>query len=322
MHPDRALVILAGHCPATRGSIPAMSDACLRIDYESPAVWDRLAASLEHDFSPRPAKIFGHVNCEPEWSWTFGPSDYVLWLVTAGQGAGRLRDRPMTLGPGSLVVLRPGDRGEIYHDPTNRLTVTYVHFDFVAPGGSTPIRLEARWLPSSLIRLTDPHRLHGLLLQTVQLLREGGAYSRIEARLLLTQAILETYRQDAAGQGAGPKGIDPRILRVIHRVRTDPARRLSLPAAAELGGTSSRYFSRLFRQETGTSFRDFILAARMERAKVLLLESTLSVKAVATALGYVDPALFSRQYHEHVGEPPSQVRRTTEGATQYKPSRA
>lgn len=299
-----------------------MLESSLHVDYRCPAVWDQLAASLEHDFSLRPGKIFGHVMCEPEWSWAFRPNDYVLWLVTDGRGAGRLGEQPFTVGPGSLLVFRPGDRGEIYHDPSRRLTVTYVHFDFVRPGSSTPLSIDERWLPSTLIRLTDPHHLHRLLLQAVQLLQEGSAFSRVEASLLLVQAMLETYRQDAAGQGLGRKELDPRVLRVIHKVRGNPASRLPLPAAAELAGTSTRYFSRLFHQETGTSFRNFVLAARMERAQVLLLETALSVSAVATALGYTDPALFSRQYRQYIGEAPSQARRAAECATQYKRSRA
>lgn len=289
-----------------------MLETWIHADYQSPAVWDGLAAGLQYEFSPYPGRIFGHVICEPEWSWAFRPSDYVLWLVTEGRGGGRLEDQALTLGPGSLVVLRPGSRGQMYHDPTRRLTVTYVHFDFVRPGTSRLVRVADNCLPSSLLHLDGFEYLNRLLLRAVRCLQAGDAYSRLEAQLLVTQALLETYRQDAAGEGLGLKRPDPRVLRVMHKVRTDPAGRLPVATAARIAGTSIQYFRRLFHSETGTSYRNFVMVARMERAQVLLSESTLSVSAVAAALGYRDPALFSHQYRCHVGETPSQTRRNAE----------
>jgi transcriptional regulator GlxA family with amidase domain len=47
----------------------------------------------------------------------------------------------------------------------------------------------------------------------------------------------------------------------------------------------------------------------MERARLLLEETTMSVGEIAAALGYSDIFLLSRQFKQHYGYAPSQVRR-------------
>ncbi|MGC0274841.1 helix-turn-helix transcriptional regulator [Pseudactinotalea sp. Z1739] len=91
-------------------------------------------------------------------------------------------------------------------------------------------------------------------------------------------------------------------------VRYEPARRLSLPQVAAEACLSPEYFSRMFTEQVGVSFRQFAVTARLERGFELLSETRMSVTQVARALGYEDPFLFSRQFRKLYGCPPSQVR--------------
>jgi AraC-like DNA-binding protein len=53
---------------------------------------------------------------------------------------------------------------------------------------------------------------------------------------------------------------------------------------------------------------DFIVEARLNRARQLLLESTLSVSQIADELGYEDVFFFSRQFKERTGRTPTEYR--------------
>ena len=75
-------------------------------------------------------------------------------------------------------------------------------------------------------------------------------------------------------------------------------------------GLSPRQLSRLFRTELGTTFRDFVVEVRLQRAHTLLAETPMTVTQIATALGYPDHVLLSRQFSARFGQPPTAVRRS------------
>lgn len=133
-------------------------------------------------------------------------------------------------------------------------------------------------------------------------------FADLQARLLFTQVLLEIYRQDAVAFGAGPRILDPRVQEVMAHVRSRLAERPSIAEVATLVRLSPSHLRRLFARELGISYRSFVVRSRMERARLLLRESTMSVSEVARALGYPDVVLFSRQFRHHHGIPPTRMR--------------
>lgn len=281
----------------------------MRIDYRNEKVWSELAHVLSRCFEPCPGSSFGNVRCGPDWSWRFRHHDYDMWLVTAGRGRGYVGDTYVDLAPGTMLLLRPGDIGSLGHDPTDPLSVTYTHFNFVEPGTSTPVDVAEHWLPSRHLRLGDLRAIHDPLLSVVRLLEQDEPLAALEARLVLARLLITIYRQDAEAVGLAPKTIDPRVHAVMRHVRDRPGERPSLAEAAEIAKVSPTYLRRLFRQEAGISYRTFMVRSRMEKARTLLHESTMSVGEIARVLGYQDVVLFSRQVRQHFGMSASELRR-------------
>lgn len=279
------------------------------MDYRRQGVWDELADALETAFTPVPRGIYGHVECEPGWTWRFTMPEYDLWLVSAGHGTVVVSGQRIVVGPGSLLILRPGDVGFGTQDPDARLTVTYSHFGFVRPGMSEPVDVPDRWLPARHIQLEDLRAIHEPLLNVVRLRDLDDRFAAFRARVQLAQLLADAYRQDAIANGMGPRRIDPRVQEVMRHVRAHPSERPSLSEAAALAHVSPSHLRRLFAREVGISFRAFVLRSRMERARFLLGQSSMSVGEVSRALGYVDVALFSHQFRRHFGISPSRVAR-------------
>jgi AraC family transcriptional regulator of adaptative response / methylphosphotriester-DNA alkyltransferase methyltransferase len=95
-------------------------------------------------------------------------------------------------------------------------------------------------------------------------------------------------------------------LAVIQRDYADET--LSLGSVAHSIATSRRQLQRVF-GERHTSFRAELQRVRMTRAAELLREDVLPVAAVARAVGYRQPAQFSKAFRRHHGHPPSELRR-------------
>ncbi|MBV2182615.1 MAG: 4-hydroxyphenylacetate catabolism regulatory protein HpaA [Castellaniella sp.] len=74
--------------------------------------------------------------------------------------------------------------------------------------------------------------------------------------------------------------------------------------AGELGLTTAR-LNLICRRLAGMSSKHLIFERQLQEAKRLLLHSGQSVNQICFALGFRDPAYFSRFFSRHVGMPPS-----------------
>jgi YesN/AraC family two-component response regulator len=75
---------------------------------------------------------------------------------------------------------------------------------------------------------------------------------------------------------------------------------------------SPKYISRMFNQKNGSSFRDYKVTVKMERAKVLLKDSSFTVNEISDRLGYLNPESFMRIFKRRTRLTPSQFRRKYE----------
>lgn len=98
-------------------------------------------------------------------------------------------------------------------------------------------------------------------------------------------------------------------LAVIEEEYADES--LSLASVAHAVATSRRQLQRVF-GERGTSFRAELQQVRMTRAAALLADQATPVSAIARAVGYRQPAQFSKAFRRHHGRPPSEMRRPAE----------
>ncbi|RXZ80442.1 AraC family transcriptional regulator [Paenibacillaceae bacterium] len=68
------------------------------------------------------------------------------------------------------------------------------------------------------------------------------------------------------------------------------------------------YLSRIFKQETGKSFSQYLSMKRVERACQLLTTSTLKIYQVGEAVGYPNSRYFSEWFQKQTGLSPSDYR--------------
>ena len=71
---------------------------------------------------------------------------------------------------------------------------------------------------------------------------------------------------------------------------------------------SPYYFSKLFKEETGSNFVEYLTGLRMGRAKEMLKDDSLSMKEICAEIGYSDPNYFSRIFKKNVGLTPTEYR--------------
>jgi transcriptional regulator GlxA family with amidase domain len=104
-------------------------------------------------------------------------------------------------------------------------------------------------------------------------------------------------------------GIDNRLLiDIIEQMEANLADPLKLADITPTTGLSRRQIERLFRREMGRSPKRYYLQLRLERAHLLLVNSSLPVFEIAVACGFSSASHFSRTYRETYGCTPQRTR--------------
>ena len=83
---------------------------------------------------------------------------------------------------------------------------------------------------------------------------------------------------------------------------------LSLDYLCQLYHYNTKYISRCFREIVGVSFSEYLTSCRIRHACVLLNESIMSVREIATSVGYKDALYFSKVFKKKMLASPSEYR--------------
>ena len=83
---------------------------------------------------------------------------------------------------------------------------------------------------------------------------------------------------------------------------------ISLFSMSRITGYESTYFSKLFKQVNETSFIEFLIDLRIEKAKLLLSSGLYSAKEVCGMVGYENYPYFSSLFKKKTGKSPNNYR--------------
>ena len=83
---------------------------------------------------------------------------------------------------------------------------------------------------------------------------------------------------------------------------------ISLNTVAAGVGMSPSYFSSIFSREMGKTFVEYLTQIRMEKAKELLMCSSMKTSEIGYEVGYKDPHYFSYLFKKTQGCSPKDYR--------------
>ena len=163
------------------------------------------------------------------------------------------------------------------------------------------------------VKLTTPDRNIELLMTAMQADLDAGS----PAGPLYGESLggaLSTYLITRYGAFAPRlevyKGGLPR-LRLNHvreYIEQNLDSNISLTALAEVVGLSLYHFAKAFKQSTGATPHQYVLARKIERAKELLSNPNRSVLEASARTGFVDQSHFTKIFRRVVGLTPTEYR--------------
>ena len=98
------------------------------------------------------------------------------------------------------------------------------------------------------------------------------------------------------------------IESAVAYIDSNLAEHLSLEVVSRQVYLSPSHFSRLFFQEVGVHFNDYVTFKRLEYAQRLMIHTNYSIEQIAFRVGYSSAAYFSNAFKRVMGESPRSYR--------------
>ena len=91
-------------------------------------------------------------------------------------------------------------------------------------------------------------------------------------------------------------------------IRNNYNKDISLDDVSRAVNISPYYFSKIFKENTGENFIEYLTNIRIDKAKELLGTTEYSMKEICSMVGYSDPNYFSRSFKKNVGVTPTEYK--------------
>lgn len=98
------------------------------------------------------------------------------------------------------------------------------------------------------------------------------------------------------------------IKNAIHYISDHFTENITLEDTAASVHLNAAYFSTIFKQSTGSSFKEYVNMVRIEESKRLLSNTGYTILDIAVASGFEDQSYFSKVFKKYTGMTPKQYR--------------
>jgi AraC-like DNA-binding protein len=211
---------------------------------------------------------------------------------------------------GVMQVTTPKGRWLVPPDRAVWVPARLAHaIDVLADIDMRTLYFDVNWLAqqerSESLRREYVVRVSRLLHEAILALFDGREDPE-RAAVLVKLALLELHEAEDSTTFI-PLPHEPRCRRAADIVLRDPTGSHEIETLARAVGTSVRTLSRLFATETQLSFKSWCQRARIAAAiERLSMEAGVSVKQLASDLGYASVPAFSHAFRQVTGKTPTE----------------
>jgi AraC family transcriptional regulator len=159
-------------------------------------------------------------------------------------------------------------------------------------------------------RSTDP-TLHHIAMALRAGVQSGDALDRMYGEALSTALAVHLLREYGAAV-LGPKrqygGLTrEKLVRAVEYIQDQLDADLTVSGIAQAVGMSPYYFTRLFKESTGQPPHQYVVEARVRKAKELLTTGKFTISEAAHHVGFVDQSHLTRHFKRVFGLPPKRL---------------
>ncbi|TGY65270.1 AraC family ligand binding domain-containing protein [Dubosiella muris] len=255
----------------------------------------------------------GYEECEPGHS--YGPAvrkSFMIHYVTQGKGIFKVNGQTYRLSRGDLFFIVPGQ--EIYYeadkdDPWGYgwIGMTGAHID-----------IESYLRRTSFFDSPIAHYAQNYDLSLLFIEMQRAYVSPFEIRDLALNHVLYKFlaflvlhfpNQNKEAKRSSKDYIKEIMTYCLSHVDVP----IRVQDVADYTGLHRSYLSRLFKQETNLSLKEYIWKTKEEEACRLLIQTELPIHVIARSVGFEDSLHFTKIFTQKIGSSPKKYRQMKSG---------
>lgn len=221
-----------------------------------------------------------------------------------GHDAPRMRE----LRAGWLLLGRDGAEFECPHPACGGDDCTAVRIDAALLEDVRAATKLGGTAPFPVSVLPPVPRVVGAIAAADRTLRDGGAIDADAIAVAIVEAVLRACGAMTAPAREPSRADRERVAAALDALDARPDEPWALGDLAALVGASPFHFARAFRAIVGTTPHRYLVAARLRRAALLLLETQRPITTIAYEVGFGDLSNFVHTFRREIGATPSRYR--------------
>ena len=106
-----------------------------------------------------------------------------------------------------------------------------------------------------------------------------------------------------------PVSMDSCVAEAVNYIQDHYMEEISVEDIAEKASLSKYHFSRIFREQTGSSPHQYLISFRIRKARELIMETKLSIESIGLQCGFSSPSHFIRTFKKEMDFTPASYRK-------------
>lgn len=260
---------------------------------------------------------------------SYGPGirdHFLLVYIQEGEAILTCKEKPHLMLPGHILFMFPGEK--IYYKVKEGLkwSILWIGvygklvYDFISPLKITP--------SNPLFQCPDPELTHGILEQILISANDDSFTGKLHT-LSLIYSFFSSLFKNASIKGESisnhpllPENDTHEITYLSNNTTIREAENyirfhydslITVKDVADSINLEPCYFTKLFKKETGVSPKQKIIEYRINKACLLLKNTSMSVSEIAHCVGINDPQYFARLFKKNTNLSPLAFRQKEDG---------
>lgn len=238
-----------------------------------------------------------------------GRLDFQILYVASGKAHFYFNDdgTDTVVHAGNMVVFRPKEPQKYEYFGIDQTEVYWVHFT----GGNVKNLLRSYGIADDMrvIHTGSSPEYERIFKQMIQELQRCQADYKEMLVILLQQIFISVHRYLTTEHKLKNDYLDAEMEAALGYFNEHYNKELCIEEYAHSKGMSVSWFIRNFKQYTGTTPMQYIVAVRIANAQMLLEITNDNITEIGHIVGYENPLYFSRIFKKQKGLSPSEYRK-------------
>lgn len=243
--------------------------------------------------------LFVDRQCFPDWTIEKRTIDFHdITFVLKGKADYYVNGVKHTVAAGDMLYIPPGSEREAHTFEDDLMRAISFNFHWEDPHN------EVRLPFDTITKNMFTKEIADLVREYKQVWMHKQTFYQIQARalfeLIIHRLLCNHYRRVS-------RQIDARVKKAMAYIDEHYYEPISISQLAKMNDLHAVYFGKLFKQQTGFSYKEYLNRIRINNAEMMLASGETSITEAAELCGFSDVSYFSNLFKALKGYSPSSV---------------